>query len=44
MEILRDDKSQAKFIHISSSMIYGDFEKEPNFEEPQKTKRNLWFF
>jgi len=42
MEILRDDKSKAKFIHISSSMIYGDFEKEPNFEEASKDPKEIY--
>lgn len=42
MEILRNDKSKAKFIHISSSMIYGDFEKEPNFEEASKDPKEIY--
>ena len=42
MEILRDRKSNTKFIHISSSMIYGDFEKEPNFEEASKNPKEIY--
>ena len=42
MEILRDKKSNTKFIHISSSMIYGDFEKEPNFEEASKDPKEIY--
>ena len=42
MEILRDKKSNAKFIHISSSMIYGDFQKEPNFEEATKDPKEIY--
>ena len=42
MEILRDKKSNTKFIHISSSMIYGDFEKEPNFEEASKNPKEIY--
>lgn len=42
MEILRDKKSNTKFIHISSSMIYGDFQKEPNFEEALKDPKEIY--
>ena len=42
MEILRDRKSNTKFIHISSSMIYGDFEKEPNLEEASKNPKEIY--
>lgn len=42
MEILRKEKLNAKFTHISSSMIYGDFEKEPNPEEAKKDPKEIY--
>ena len=42
MEILRNEKKETKFTHISSSMIYGDFEKEPNLEEAKKNPKEIY--
>ena len=42
MEVLRNEKIQTKFTHISSSMIYGDFEKEPNPEEAKKNPKEIY--
>ena len=36
MEIIRDIKFLKNYVHISSSMIYGDFEKNPNPESANK--------
>ena len=36
MEIIRDIKFLKNYVHISSSMVYGDFEKNPNPESANK--------
>ncbi len=36
LEILRDSNSIQKFIYISSSMVYGNFEKDPISEDDKK--------
>lgn len=42
MEVLRNQKIITKFTHISSSMIYGDFEREPNQEEAKKNPKEIY--
>lgn len=42
MEILRDGDYLEKYIHISSSMIYGDFESSPNPEVAIKAPKEIY--
>lgn len=42
LEILRDIHFVNRFIHISSSMIYGDFESEPNPETAKKEPKEIY--
>lgn len=42
MEILRDGDYLEKYTHISSSMIYGDFESSPNPETARKLPKEIY--
>ena len=42
MEILRDYPVLKNYTHISSSMIYGDFEKNPNPETASKDPKEIY--
>ena len=42
MEILRDVDFVKKYIHISSSMVYGDFVKNPNPESAPKNPKEIY--
>jgi len=42
MEILRDYSLPNKYVHISSSMVYGDFEKIPNPESASKNPKEIY--
>lgn len=42
LEIIRDKEFIKKYIHISSSMIYGDFEKVPNPENARKEPKEIY--
>ena len=41
-EIIRDNNFLKKYIHISSSMIYGDFIKTPNPENSSKEPKEIY--
>ncbi len=42
LEIIRDLDFIKKYVHISSSMIYGDFEKIPNPENAKKEPKEIY--
>lgn len=42
MEVLRDSEHLEKYIHISSSMVYGDFEFSPNHELAKKAPKEIY--
>ena len=42
MEVLRDYTKIEKYVHISSSMIYGDFEINPNPETAAKNPKEIY--
>ena len=42
LEIIRDTDYLEKFIYISSSMVYGDFEKFPVLEESKKEPKEIY--
>lgn len=42
LEIMRDLNFLKKYVHISSSMIYGDFEKIPNPENAKKEPKDIY--
>ena len=42
LEIIRDLDFIEKYVHISSSMIYGDFEKSPNPENASKEPKEIY--
>ena len=42
MEVLRDYTQVEKYVHISSSMIYGDFEINPNPETAAKNPKEIY--
>ena len=41
-EIIKKNTMKTKYIHISSSMIYGDFEKNPNPENATKEPKEIY--
>ena len=43
MEVLRDCKFLTKYIHVSSSMVYGDFESNPVTVNSNKSQKKIWF-
>jgi len=42
LEILRDGDYLSRFVYISSSMVYGDFEKTPIFENCKKEPKEIY--
>jgi UDP-glucose 4-epimerase len=42
MEIFRDNNFLEKYVHISSSMIYGDFQSNPNPESANKSPKEIY--
>jgi len=42
LEIIRDLNFIKKYVHISSSMIYGDFQKVPNPEDSTKEPKEIY--
>lgn len=42
LEIIRDTNYIEKYVHISSSMIYGDFQKSPNPENATKEPKEIY--
>ncbi len=42
MEILRDINFCSKYVHISSSMVYGDFQSNPNPEDASKNPKEIY--
>jgi UDP-glucose 4-epimerase len=41
MEIMRNVDFVKKYVHISSSLIYGDFEADPNPETDSKNPKDI---
>tara|TARA_B100000401_G_C52731822_1_gene683967 strand:+ start:109 stop:1077 length:969 start_codon:yes stop_codon:yes gene_type:complete len=42
LEIIRDISFLDKYVHISSSMIYGDFQNDPNPEDSKKEPKEIY--
>ena len=42
MEVLRDYREYKKYVHVSSSMVYGDFETDPVKVDSKKTPKEIY--